>query len=128
AGGVAPDGPFGQEGTHPRSYGSFARILGYYSRDQKLFPLEFAVRKMTSLPAQRGGLEGRGLVRAGWFADITAFHPATIIDRATFEKPHQPAVGIAYVFVNGQMVLKQGQLTSARPGRGLRGPGYTGAR
>jgi dihydroorotase/N-acyl-D-amino-acid deacylase len=128
ASGVAPDGPFGNDGTHPRAYGSFTRILGRYVRDQKLMPLEFAVRKMTSLAAQRVGLIDRGLVRPGMFADITVFNPATVIDRATFEHPHQTSVGIEYVFVNGQMVLRKGQITSARPGRGLRGPGYRSAR
>ena len=128
ASGVAPDGPFGKDGTHPRAYGSFTRILGRYVRDQKLMPLEFAVRKMTSLAAQRVGLADRGLVKPGFYADITVFNPATVIDRATFEQPHQLSVGIEYVFVNGQMVLKQGQITSARPGRGLRGPGYRGSR
>jgi N-acyl-D-amino-acid deacylase len=128
ASGVAPDGPFGKDGTHPRAYGSFTRILGRYVRDQKLMSLEFAVRKMTSLAAQRVGLADRGLVRPGMYADITVFNPATVIDRATFEKPHQTSVGIEYVFVNGQMVLKKGQMTNARPGRGLRGPGYKQAR
>jgi len=123
-GGVAPDGPLGTQSAHPRAYGTFPRILGHYSRDLKLFPLEFAVRKMTSLAAQRVGLADRGLVRPGMYADITVFDPATVIDRATFEKPHQTSVGIEYVFVNGQMVLKKGQITSARPGRGLRGRGY----
>lgn len=127
-GGVAPDGPLGTQSAHPRAYGTFPRILGYYSRDQKLFPLEFAVRKMTSLAAQRVGLADRGLLRSGMYADITVFNPATVIDRATFEQPHQTSVGIEYVFVNGQMVLKKGQMTNARPGRGLRGPGYTGSR
>jgi N-acyl-D-amino-acid deacylase len=128
ASGVAPDGPFGKDGTHPRAYGSFTRILGRYVRDQKLMPLEFAVRKMTSLAAQRVGLAARGLVKPGMFADITIFNPATVIDRATFEQPHQPSAGIEYVLVNGQVVISKGQLTSARPGRGLRGPGYRGAR
>jgi dihydroorotase/N-acyl-D-amino-acid deacylase len=123
-GGVAPDGPFGTQSAHPRAYGSFPRILGHYSRDLKLFPLEFAVRKMTSLAAQRVGLADRGFVRPGMYADITVFNPATVIDRATFEQPHQTSLGIEYVFVNGQMVLKKGQITNARPGRGLRGPGY----
>jgi dihydroorotase/N-acyl-D-amino-acid deacylase len=127
-GGVAPDGPFGTQSAHPRSYGTFPRILGHYSRDLNLFPLEFAVRKMTSLAAQRVGLADRGLVKPGMYADITVFNPATVNDRATFEKPHQTSVGIEYVVVNGQLVLKQGQITSARPGRGLRGPGYRGAR
>ncbi|HTI05672.1 MAG TPA: D-aminoacylase [Gemmatimonadales bacterium] len=127
-GGVAPDGPLGTQSAHPRAYGTFPRILGHYARDLKLFPLEFAVRKMTSLAAQRVGLADRGLVKSGMYADITVFNPATVIDRATFEQPHQTSVGIEYVFVNGQMVLKKGQITSARPGRGLRGPGYTGTR
>ena len=127
-GGVAPDGPFGTQSAHPRAYGSFPRILGRYSRDLKLFPLEFAVRKMTSLAAQRVGLADRGLIRPGLYADITVFNPVTVIDRATFEQPHQTSVGIEYVFVNGRMVLKHGQMTDARPGRGLRGPGYRGSR
>jgi dihydroorotase/N-acyl-D-amino-acid deacylase len=127
-GGVAPDGPLGTQSAHPRAYGTFPRILGHYSRDLKLFPLEFAVRKMTSLAAQRVGLADRGLVKPGMYADVTIFNPATVIDRATFEQPHQTSVGIEYVFVNGQLVLKKGQITSARPGRGLRGPGYRGSR
>jgi len=127
-GGVAPDGPLGMQSPHPRAYGTFPRILGHYSRDLKLFPLEFAVRKMTSLAAQRVGLADRGLVKPGMYADITVFNPATVIDRATFEQPHQTSVGIEYVFVNGQRVLNKGQLTNARPGRGLRGPGYRGTR
>jgi len=124
ASGVAPDGPFGKDGTHPRAYGSFTRILGHYVRDLHVLPLEQAVRKMTSLAAQRVGLRDRGLLHPGLFADITVFDPATVIDRATFEQPHQPSTGIAYVFVNGQAVLARGQFTAARPGRGLRGPGY----
>jgi len=127
-GGVAPDGPFGTQSAHPRAYGTFPRILGHYSRDLKLFPLEFAVRKMTSLAAQRVGLADRGLVKPGMFADITIFNPATVIDRATFAQPHQTSVGIEYVLVNGQTVIRKGQLTSARPGRGLRGPGYKQSR
>ena len=124
AGGVAPDGPFGKEGTHPRAYGSFTRILGHYVRDERLMTLEFAVRKMTSLAAQRVGLTERGLVRPGMYADLTVFDPRTVSDRATFEQPHQPSVGIEFVFVNGQAVLRRGTMTDARPGRGLRGPGY----
>jgi len=124
AGGVAPDGPLGAQSTHPRAYGSFTRILGRYVRDQKLMTLEYAVRKMTSLAAQRVGLTDRGLVRPGMYADITVFNPATVIDRATFEQAHQTSVGIEYVLVNGEVVLRKGQLTDARPGRGLRGPGY----
>ncbi len=124
ASGAAPDGPLGQDYTHPRAYGSFPRILGRYVRDLRLIPLEFAVRKMTSLAAQRVGLTDRGLLRTGMYADITVFDPATVSDRATFENPHQPSVGITDVFVNGRAVIRRGQLTSERPGRGLRGPGY----
>jgi dihydroorotase/N-acyl-D-amino-acid deacylase len=124
AGGVAPDGPFAAQSTHPRAYGSFTRILGRYVREQRLMTLEYAVRKMTSLAAQRVGLADRGLVRPGMYADITVFDPQTVIDRATFEQPHLPSVGIAYVFVNGQAVLRRGKMTDARPGRGLRGPGH----
>lgn len=123
-GGVAPDGPFGSQSAHPRAYGTFARILGYYARHLGLFPLEFAVRKMTALAAQRVGLSDRGLLKPGMAADITVFDPATVVDKATFEQPHQPSVGFAYVFVNGEKVLDHGKLTAARPGRGLRGPGY----
>ncbi|HYL21619.1 MAG TPA: D-aminoacylase [Gemmatimonadales bacterium] len=123
-GGVAPDGPFGTQSAHPRAYGTFARILGHYSRDLKLFPLEFAVRKMTALAAQRVGLYDRGMLKPGMAADITVFDAATVGDKATFEQPHQPSIGFAYVFVNGKKVLDHGRLTAARPGRGLRGPGY----
>lgn len=123
-GGVAPDGPFADIRPHPRTYGSFTRILGRYVREQKLMPLEYAVRKMTSLATQRVGLTDRGLLRPGLFADITVFNPETVIDRATFENPHQPSVGIEYVLVNGKIVVRKGQLTNERPGRGLRGPGY----
>jgi len=127
AGGVAPDGPFGQDGTHPRAYGSFARILGHYVRDLKLMRLEDAVRKATSLPAQRVGLLDRGLLRPGMYADVSVFDPSSVIDRATFEQPHQLSTGIVYVIVNGQVVLDHGKLTAGRPGRGLRGPGYVAA-
>lgn len=125
--GVAPDGPFADIRPHPRSYGSFTRILGRYVREHRLLTLEQAVRKMTSLAAQRVGLQDRGLLRAGSFADITVFDPATVIDRATFADPHQPSVGIVHVLVNGRAVLRDGVMTDARPGRGLRGPGYAPA-
>jgi dihydroorotase/N-acyl-D-amino-acid deacylase len=123
-GGVAPDGPFGAQSAHPRAYGTFPKILGHYVREVRLFPLEFAVRKMTSLAAQRVGLSERGLLKPGMAADITVFDPATVADKATFAQPHQPSVGVVYVFVNGERVLDHGRLTAARPGRGLRGPGY----
>ena len=123
-GAVAPDGPLSTGRPHPRTYGAFTRILGRYVRDLGLLPLEAAIRKMTSLAAQRVGLTDRGVLRAGAFADVTVFDPATISDSATFENPHRPSVGIVHVFVNGRAVLRGGQLTAARPGRGLRGPGY----
>ncbi|HTR19379.1 MAG TPA: D-aminoacylase [Gemmatimonadales bacterium] len=124
ASGAAPDGPLGKDYTHPRAYGTFPRILGHYVRDLKLIPLEFAVRKMTSLPAQRVGLKNRGLLHAGMAADITVFDPETVNDRATFQQPHQLSVGIEYVLVNGKIVISRGKLTDARPGVGLYGPGY----
>jgi N-acyl-D-aspartate/D-glutamate deacylase len=99
-----------------------------YVRELRLLTLEQAVRKMTSLPAQRVGLTERGLVRPGLYADLTVFDPATVGDRATFEDPHQPSVGIVHVFVNGRATLRDGALTAERPGRGLRGPGHTAAR
>ena len=115
-GGVAPDGPFGHDGVHPRTYGTFAKILGRYVRELHLLPLESAVRKMTSLPAQRVGLLDRGLLRPGMYADITVFDPDSIADRATFDAPHQPSVGVTYVFVNGQMVLDHGQVSRGPSG------------
>ncbi len=108
---------------HPRYYGTFPRILGKYVRDEKLLRLEDAVRKMTSLPAQRLGLRDRGVLREGAWADVVVFDPATIIDTATFDDPHQYPVGIEYVLVNGTIVVQQGKHTGARPGRVLYGPG-----
>lgn len=123
-GAVAPDGPLSTGRPHPRTYGAFTRILGRYVRELGLLPLETAIRKMTSLAAQRVGLVDRGLLRAGMFADLTIFDPATVIDSATFADPHHASGGIVHVFVNGRAVLRSGRLTDARPGRGLRGPGY----
>jgi N-acyl-D-amino-acid deacylase len=105
---------------HPRLWGTFARVLGYYSREEKLFALEEAVRRMTGLPAARFGLAGRGRLAPGAYADITVFDPATIIDRATFAAPTTPADGIHLVLVNGQAVWRDGAATGARPGRALR--------
>jgi len=119
-GGMAIDGPFAQEGSaHPRAFGSAARMLGHYARDERLFTVEEAVRKMTSLPARRLGLEDRGLVRAGMKADLVVFDPATVHDTATFEKPFAYPEGIPYVLVNGKLVLENGKRTKARPGRPL---------
>jgi N-acyl-D-aspartate/D-glutamate deacylase len=125
SGGMAPDSPPPTAGVHPRAWGSAARILGKYVREERLLSLEEAIRKMTSLPAQRMRLWDRGVVRPGAFADLVIFDPATIRDRATFEQPRQYADGVRYVAVNGQLVVDDGQLTAARPGRALRGPGAT---
>jgi N-acyl-D-amino-acid deacylase len=124
ASGVRPDGVLGATMTHPRAYGTFPRILGRYVREEKLLRLEDAVRKMTSLPAQRLNLHDRGLLRPGLFADVAVFDPEKVIDKATFESPHQFAEGMRYVFVNGQAVIDQGAITDRLPGRALRGPGY----
>jgi dihydroorotase/N-acyl-D-amino-acid deacylase len=124
SGGMAPDSPPPTAGVHPRAWGSAARILGKYVREERLLSLEEAIRKMTSLPAQRMRLWERGVVRPGAFADLVVFDPATIRDRATFEQPRQYAEGVRHVAVNGQLVVDGGQLTTARPGRALRGPGF----
>ena len=125
AGAVSPDstGKFRDRG-HPRGFGTFPRILGRYVRQDSVITLEFAIRKMTSLAAQRVGIDDRGLLKPGMFADITVFDPNTIIDRSTYENPSQIATGISYVLVNGVPVLDNGQVTAALPGRALRGPGY----
>src|SRR6185436_10794650 len=109
--------------THPRAYGSFARFLGKYVRDEKVMPLAEGVRRMTGLPATNLGLEGRGFLKAGMYADVVVFDPATIADKATYENPHQYAVGVKDVFVNGVQVLKDGEHTGAKPGRAVWGPG-----
>jgi N-acyl-D-amino-acid deacylase len=128
AGAVSPDstGKWRERG-HPRGFGTFPRILGRYVRQDSVISLEFAIRKMTSLAAQRVGLNERGLLKPGMYADITVFDPATIIDRATYEQPSQLATGVSYVFVNGVAVVDSGQVTAALPGRALRGPGYRGS-
>jgi N-acyl-D-aspartate/D-glutamate deacylase len=123
-GATAPDGPLFTGPVHPRAYGTFPRILGHYVRDLHALSLEDAVHKMTGVPAERMGLTERGQVREGWFADLAVFDPATVADRATFESPHQPAAGIRYVMVNGRLTMDDGRLTTERPGRPLRGPGY----
>jgi N-acyl-D-amino-acid deacylase len=117
---IGSDGLPHDEHPHPRLWGTFPRVLGHYCREVGLFPLEEAVRKMTGLPAARFGLEGRGVLAAGAYADITVFDPAAVIDTATFEKPTTPAAGIALVMVNGEPVWQDGRQTGARPGRVLR--------
>ncbi|MEO8725677.1 MAG: amidohydrolase family protein, partial [Acidobacteriaceae bacterium] len=121
------DGPLFEPHNHPRAFGAMPRFLGHYVRDEKLMPIEQAIRKMTSLPAQREHLHGRGILRQGFFADITIFDPATIIDKATYASPAQISEGVKYVFVNGQLEYENGTLTGAKAGTALRGPGWTGA-
>jgi N-acyl-D-aspartate/D-glutamate deacylase len=116
----AIDGPLSTDQPHPRAYGTFPRVLCRYSREMGLFPLEEAVRKMTSLPAARAGLTERGRIATGLFADIAVFDPATVCDRATFESPKRLAVGVEHVLVNGVPVLRDGEPTGELPGRGLR--------
>ena len=125
AGSMAPEGVFLKSSTHPRAYGNFARLLGRYVRDEKLVPLEEAVRRLTSLPAGNLGLDRRGRLAPGQFADVVVFDPARVADRATFEEPQQFAVGVSHVLVNGVVVLKDGEPTGALPGRALWGPGRT---
>ena len=126
AGAYATGGVFLNFQPHPRGYGSFARLLGMYVRDEKVIPLEEAVRRLTSLPAGNLGIRQRGSLEPGYFADVVLFDPETIADRATFEKPHQYAVGVQYVFINGEAVIANGGPTGAKPGRVVRGPGWTG--
>ena len=124
---IASDGPmtvFGVGSPHPRTYGTFARVLGSYVRERNILSLEEAVRKMTSLPAQILSITQRGLIKEGYYADITVFDSKTIIDKATFEDPHQYAEGIHSVIVNGVIVVEQGVHNGNKPGKVLRGPGY----
>jgi len=124
SGARATDGPLASSKSHPRGWGSYARILGRYVRDEKLLTLETAIHKMTGAPAARVGIRDRGLLRSGLFADITIFDPRRVIDRATFEMPNQYAEGFEYVIVNGQISVDKGQRTSALAGQVIRGPGY----
>ena len=119
----APEGVFLKSNPHPRAYGNFARVLGKYVRDEKVIPMKEAVRRLSGLPASNLGLDHRGFIKKGMFADVVVFDPATISDRATFEKPHQYAIGVKHVFVNGAQVIKDGEHTGAKPGRALWGPG-----
>jgi N-acyl-D-amino-acid deacylase len=123
---IASDGSvpvFGEASPHPRSYGTFARVLGVYVREKKVLTLEDAVRKMSAFPAARLGLTDRGLLRPGLKADIAVFDAATVRDTATFAKPHAYAEGFSHVIVNGQVVFENGEMTAARPGQVLYGPG-----
>ncbi len=120
---MSAEGVFLKTSTHPRAYGNFARLLGKYVRDEHVVPLEEAVRKLTSLPADNLHIRDRGRLAPGKFADVVIFDPKTIADRATYEQPHQYAVGVRHVWVNGTQVLKDGEHTGAKPGRVVRGPG-----
>src|SRR5579859_2595224 len=117
------DGPLFEPHTHPRAFGSMPRFLGHYVRDLQLMPLEQAIRKITSLPAQRERLVGRGLIKEGFFADITIFDPGSIIDKATYQQPAQLSEGVKFVLVNGQVVFENAKATGAMPGRALKGQG-----
>jgi N-acyl-D-amino-acid deacylase len=122
--GASPEGILGQEHPHPRAYGTFPRILRKYVREEKKLTLEDAIRKFSALPAQRMRFTDRGVLKAGMWADVVVFDPATIRDLATFENPNQLSQGMEYVLVNGVAVIEQGKMTGARPGKVLRGAGY----
>jgi dihydroorotase/N-acyl-D-amino-acid deacylase len=122
--GTAPEGILGQDHPHPRAYGTFPRILRKYVREERRLTLEDAIRKFTSLPAQRMRLGDRGVLKKGMWADIVVFDPDSVRDRATFEQPHQLSEGMHWVLVNGVPVIAEGKATGARPGKVLRGPGY----
>jgi N-acyl-D-amino-acid deacylase len=119
----APEGIFLKSTPHPRAYGTFARVLGKYVREEKLVSLPEAIRRLSALPATNLELDHRGFLKTDMFADVVVFDPATITDHATFEKPAQYATGVKEVFVNGVEVLKDGEHTGAKPGRALWGPG-----
>jgi N-acyl-D-amino-acid deacylase len=123
---LAPEGVFLKSNPHPRAYGSFARVLAKYVREEKVITLQEAVRKLSGLPAKNLKLDRRGQLKEGYYADVVVFDPATIQDHATFVKPHQYATGVLHVFVNGVQVLEDGEHTGATPGRVVRGPGWTG--
>jgi len=120
----APEGVFLKSSTHPRAYGTFARLLGKYVREEKIIPLEEAVRRLSFQPASNLGLKRRGLIAEGYYADVVVFDPGKITDHATFENPQQYATGVKHVFVNGVQVIRDGEHTGAAPGRFVRGPGY----
>lgn len=124
----AAEGVFLKSNPHPRAYGNVARLLGRYVRDEKIIPLEEAVRRLTWMPARNLRIASRGALTPGYFADVAIFDPAAIIDHATFEKPHQYSTGMVHVFVNGVRVVKDGKHTGAKPGRVVRGPGWKGNR
>jgi dihydroorotase/N-acyl-D-amino-acid deacylase len=122
--GTSPDGILGQEHPHPRAYGTFPRILRKYVREEKKLTLEDAIRKFSALPAQRMRLTDRGVLKTGMWADVVIFDSANVRDLATFENPNQLSQGMEYVLVNGVLVIDQGKMTGAKPGKVLRGAGY----
>ena len=124
SGSIAPVAPFTNSQPHPRAYGSFARLLGKFVREEKVITLEEAIHRMTGLPAANLKLDKRGLLSPGYYADIVVFDPETVADLATFEEPHQLASGVQHVFVNGGQVLREGEHTGATPGRFVKGPGW----
>lgn len=124
AGSYAPEGIFLRSSTHPRAYGNFARLLGKYVRDEKVIPIEDAIRKLTELPAGNLKIKRRGTLKPGYYADLAIFDPGKITDHATFDNPRQYATGMVHVFVNGVQVLKNGEHTGALPGKVVRGPGW----
>ncbi len=126
SGAGATDGIFSEEKSHPRGWASTARILGKYVRDEKVIPLELAVRKMTSFPAEAAALPDRGLVKVGFAADLVAFDLSKVKDLATYEEPRRYSPGFPYVAVNGVLVVDGGKITGAKPGKVMRGPGYAG--
>jgi N-acyl-D-amino-acid deacylase len=120
---ISAEGLFLKQSTHPRAYGNFARLLGKYVREEKVISLAEAIRRLTGFPATNLGLDRRGLIREGYFADVVVFDPDTIADRATYDNPHQYATGVKYVLVNGVRVIDNGEHTGAKPGRALRRAG-----
>jgi N-acyl-D-amino-acid deacylase len=126
AGSLAPKGAFLKSNPHPRAYGNFVRVLGKYARDEKTMPLEDAIRRLSAMPAENLKLDRRGWLKAGYFADVVVFDPAKIEDHASYDQPHRYSTGVVHVFVNGVQVLKNGEHTSAKPGRAVRGPGWSG--
>jgi N-acyl-D-amino-acid deacylase len=119
----AAEGGFLKRSTHPRAYGNFARLLGRYVREERLVSLPEAVRRLSRLPCENLGLAGRGRIEQGYYADIVVFDPAIVADRATFEEPHQYAVGVRDVIVNGRPALRDGEFSGELPGRAVYGPG-----
>lgn len=120
---MAPEGPFLKSNPHPRAYGSFARLLGKYVREERVIPLEAAIHRLSGLPAANLRLADRGRLKESYFADVVVFDPATIADHATFAEPHQYATGVKHVFVNGRQVVRDGEHTGAKPGRAVWGAG-----